>query len=177
VTGSHVHDQFARAGQRRLRVVRHGQRLRARLAGDAHHLDQVGRATALADSDDERVAQVGPGTEHRDGGRARQAGRDPQPDLGQVRRVERGMIRRAARGEHDVPWPPGRDSGSDPRDRLRVRAGEEPGEHLRLLGDVRRHARAALRHRRPPRSHRAHYPRIVCAVLHIQAPFRSSSEQ
>ena len=127
-------------------VVGDRERLRTGCSRRAHNLDQIRRAAALADADDERVGQIGTGAVDRDRRRRREAGRDAEADLGQVGAVERGVVGRAASSEDDV---------------LRARFGDAGGHRGDGAGVLRRRAAA----RRPPAAPRCPPP----------CPFRARS--
>jgi hypothetical protein len=124
--------------------------VRALLAGDPDDFGEIGRAAALADPDDQGVAQVGPRAVDRDGRRRRESGRDAEPDLGQVGGVERGVVGRAAGREDHVARPPVGYLARDVRDRGRPGV-EHPLVELGLLGDIGRHPVAGFGgHLSPP---------------------------
>ncbi len=69
-----------------------------------------------------------------------------EPDLGEVRAVQGGVVGRAAPDEDDVARAPRGDLGRHRGDRRGVLAVQQTGVPGRLLGDVGGHPLASLRH-------------------------------
>ncbi len=146
VPGGHVDVQLRRVRQRRARVVGDRQRVRAGFTGPGDHLDQVGRAAALAHPDHQRTGQVGARAVEGGGARAGQSGRDAEPDLGEVGGVEGRVVGGAPGCEDHVARLPLDDLPGYCADRVELGQLQQRGVPRRLLRDVRRHPHATLDH-------------------------------
>ncbi len=150
--GTDVHGQLGRLGQGGAGAVRHRERAGPLPAGRPGDLQQVVRAAALADRDEQDVPQVRTGPVQRRGGRGDQPGGQPEQDLDEVSGVVRGVVAGPTRGEQHEPRRTFGDTAGH-RGELRV-VPRQVVEHAGLLVDLRSHV-------------------VAGRVVHVLTPFRA----